>query len=263
MRVFAGCNSNSNPFTFIDTPLPVLLCCLEILDFVVFDEIFFNIIRETHPGITPITPRTKNDNGAKPLYLTPSTHAWNSTPYHTPLENNTSVHWGLMNAPSTSHVHSEIKSFLSRRRVSSLHTDQRTSLPDVPRVQTVRQQRWPLMPAPQTTSQADSFVSRPRFQSNKHQPSNTVSHCPGPSKEQANRFTLAMAQPFTSLPNFPLNANLVAPPSLSVPNSLTRVPVPSMLPAINYPYFLLNGQTYTTDSTAAAHPYARYYPNTI
>lgn len=165
------------------------------------------------------------------------------------------------NTPSTSHVHSEIKSFLSRRRVRSSHSDQRTSLPVAQRVQPVREQKWPLMPAPQTTSQADSFVIRPRFESVKHQQTSTASHCPVPSKEQANQLTVAMAQPF-SLLNFPSNANFMAPPSLSVPNSLTRVPVPSMLPAINYPYFLLNGQTYTTDSTAAVHPYTRYYSNT-
>ncbi|XP_057184106.1 uncharacterized protein LOC130550620 isoform X2 [Triplophysa rosa] len=212
--------------------------------------------RETHPGITP---RTMNDNGANPLYQTPSAHAGNSTPYNTPHQNNTSVHWGMMNtwnAPSTSHVHSEIKSFLTRRRVSSSHADQRTSLSDVRRVQAVREQKWPLMLAPQTTSQADSFVSRPRFRSVKHQQTSTASHCPMPSKEQANRFSLATAQPF-SLPNFPLNANFVAP------HSLSRFPVPNTLPAISYPYFLLNGQTYTTDSTAAIHPYTRYYPNTV
>nr|XP_055062798.1 uncharacterized protein LOC129445831 isoform X1 [Misgurnus anguillicaudatus]XP_055062799.1 uncharacterized protein LOC129445831 isoform X1 [Misgurnus anguillicaudatus] len=228
--------------------------------------------RKSHPATKACN---MNDKGAnQPFQPTPKVPTGNPTPYQTHHQKDNLVNWGMMgknvldwNKPSTSHVHSEIKShLLSKRRVTSSKSEPRTSLADIQRVQAVREQEWPSVSAPQTTLQQDSGVIRPRFESVKHQQTGTVLHCPVASKEQVNQFTLAMAQPF-NLPNFPMNTNFVAPPPpLSVQtfsNSLTHVPVSNMFPAINYPYFLLNGQTYSTDSTAASHPYTRYNPNTI
>ncbi|XP_016115179.1 uncharacterized protein tex15 [Sinocyclocheilus grahami] len=217
------------------------------------------------PSISPLM----QCNGVKPLFqTTPASRVENPTPYYALPHGMDPGHWGMVGStaadwnalnfppnlppsPSTSHAHSL---HLSHRRATSSHSDERRSLADIQRPQ------QPSVSAPQATLQGDSCVSRLAFDRVKYQQTNTAPHCPVLSQEQVNQFSLAMTQPY-SLPNCPLNANLMPPP-LSV-QALTHVPIPSTITAVHYPYFLLNGQTYTTGSTAAIHPDTRYYPNSI
>ncbi|XP_050976881.1 uncharacterized protein LOC127171949 isoform X2 [Labeo rohita] len=209
-------------------------------------------------------------NAVNPLFqTTPATRIENPSPYyalphrvdpgHWGMVRSTAVDWNASNLapplPLTSHAHSEINSLhLSNRRATLSHSDERRSLADIQRPQ------QPSVSAPPATLRGDSCATRLAFDSVKYQQTNAAQHCPVLSQEQVNQFSLAMTQPY-SLPNCPLNANLLTPP-LSV-QALTHVPMPSTVTAIHYPYFLLNGQTYTTGSTAAIHPDARYYPKTI
>ncbi|XP_016336726.1 uncharacterized protein LOC107684870 [Sinocyclocheilus anshuiensis] len=216
-----------------------------------------------------LSPRTQC-NAVNPLFQTTSaTHVENLTPYYTLPHRVDPGHWGMVGStaadwnasdlvppsPSTSHAHSEINSLhLSNIRATLSHSDERRSIADIQRPQ------QPSVSAPQATLRGDSCVTHQAFDSVKYQQTNTAPHCPVLSQEQVNQFSLAMTQPY-SLPNCHLNANLIPPP-LSV-QALTHVPMPSTITTIHYPYFLLNGQTYTTGSTAAIHPDTRYYPNTI
>ncbi|XP_051539178.1 uncharacterized protein LOC127432322 isoform X2 [Myxocyprinus asiaticus] len=193
--------------------------------------------RVSHP---PITPCNINNNEMNPLFKTnPATHIENPTSYYALPQKPSQGHWGMVGStavdwnapnlvpPSTSHAHSEIRSLLlSKKRVSLSCFDQRTSSADIQRAQ------WPSTSAPQATLLGDSGVTHTRIESVKHQQTCT-SHCPVLSKDQAS------------------------------PNTMMHVPVPGKITAMNYPYFLLNGQTYTTGSTAAFHPDTRYYPNAI
>lgn len=205
----------------------------------------------------------------KPLFQsTTASRVEIPTPYYALPHGVDAGHWGMVGStaadwnasnfppnlppsPSTSHANSL---HLSNRRATSSHSDERRSLADIQRPQ------QPSVSAPQATLRGDSCVSRLAFDSVNYQQTNTAPHCPVLSQEQVNQFNLAMTQPYSS-PNCPLNANLMPPP-LSV-QALTHVPMPSAITAIHYPYFLLNGQTYTTGSTAAIHPDTRYYSNTI
>ncbi|CAM4730886.1 unnamed protein product [Leuciscus chuanchicus] len=217
--------------------------------------------RATHP---PVTQCNMHNKGVNPHFqTTPATHVGIPRPYY-PLPHRLDPgHWGkvgsttadwTMSAPSTSHAHSDINPhLLSKRRVTLSQSDERRSLADVQRAQ------WPLVSAPPATLRGDSRVTHPAFDSVKYRQNNTAAHRPVLTQEQVNRFSLAMTQPY-NVANCPLNVNVVPPPA---PHSLTHVPVPSRITAIHYPYFLLNGQTYTTGSTAAAHPETRYYPNTM
>ncbi|KAK9967898.1 hypothetical protein ABG768_002261 [Culter alburnus] len=227
-------------------------------------EVAYNMAkrRATHP---PVSQYNMNNKGVNPLFqTTPASHVEIPRPYYTLPHRVDRGHWGMVgstaadwnvSSPSTSHAHSEISShLLSKRRVTLSHSDERRSLADIQRPQ------WPSVSAPQATLRGDSCVTQPSFDSVKYQQTNTAAHRPVLSQEQVNQFSLAMTQPY-NLPNCPLNANLVHPP-LSV-QALTHVPVPSTITAIHYPYFLLNGQTYTTGSTSAIHPDTRYYPNTM
>lgn len=218
---------------------------------------FSNILRASHP---PVTQCNMSNNGVNPLFqTTPATHVEIPRPYYTFPHRVDSGHWGKVGStaadwngtsPSTSNAHSEINShLLSKRRVPLSHSDERRSLADIQRPQ------WPSVSAPQATLQGDSCVTHPAFDSVKYQQTNTAAHHPVLSQEQVNQFSLAMTQPY----NVP---NLVHPP-LSVQALTHSVPMPSTITAIHYPYFLLNGQTYTTGSTAAIHPDTRYYPNTM
>ncbi|XP_056121542.1 uncharacterized protein LOC130099755 [Rhinichthys klamathensis goyatoka] len=225
-------------------------------------EVTYNMAkrRATHP---PVTQCNMHNKGVNPHFqTTPATHVGIPRPYYTLPHRvdpgqwgkvgNTAADW-TMSAPSTSHAHSDINPhLLSKRRVTLSHSDER-SLADVQRAQ------WPLVSAPQATLRGDSCVTHPAFDSATYLKNNTEAHRPVLTQEQGNQFNLAMTQPY-NLANCPLNVNMVPPPA---PHSLTRVPVPSRIPAIHYPYFLLNGQTYTTGSTAAVHPETRYYPNTM
>ncbi|XP_051971545.1 uncharacterized protein LOC127635495 [Xyrauchen texanus] len=187
--------------------------------------------RVSHP---PITPCNINNNEVNPLFkMNPATHIENPTPYKALPQKPSQVHWG-------------------KKRVSLSRFDQRTASADIQRAQR------PSTSAPQATLPGDSGVKHTRIESVKHQQICT-SHCPVLSKDQVNQFTLATTQPY-SLPHFPLNTTSVPPPSLSLkafPNTMMHVPVPGTITAINYPYFLLNGQTYTTSSTAAFYPDTR------
>lgn len=215
---------------------------------------FSNIFR---PSLSPLT----QCNNVKPLFqTTPASRVEKPSPYYALPHGVDPGHWGRVSdwnasnfppSPSTSHAHSL---HLSNRWATLSHTDERRSLADIQRP------HQPTVSAPQATLRGDSCVSRLAFDSVKYQQTNTAPHCPVLSQEQVNQFSLAMTQPY-SLPNCPLNTNLMPPP-FSV-QALTHVPLPSAIPAIHYPYFLLNGQTYATGSTAAIHPDARYYPNTI
>lgn len=219
---------------------------------------FSNIFRSS---LSPLT----QCNDVKPLFqTTPASHVENPSPYYALPHGVDPGHWGMVEStaadwnasnfppsPSTSHAHSL---HLSNRRATLSHSDERRSFADIQRPQ------QPSVSAPQATLRGDSCVSRLAFDSVKYQQNNTAPHCPVLSQEQVNQFSLAMTQPY-SLPNYPLNTNLMPPP-FSV-QALTHVPMPSAITAIHYPYFLLNGQTYTTGSTAAIHPDTRYYPNTI
>uniref|UniRef100_A0A8C1SPB8 Testis-expressed protein 15 n=1 Tax=Cyprinus carpio TaxID=7962 RepID=A0A8C1SPB8_CYPCA len=217
------------------------------------------------PSLSPLT----QCNGVKPLFQsTTASRVEIPTPYYALPHGVDTGHWGMVGStaadwnasnfppnlppsPSTSHANSL---HLSNRRATSSHSDERRSLADIQRPQ------QPSVSAPQATLRGDSCVSRLAFDSVNYQQTNTAPHCPVLSQEQVNQFNLAMTQPYSS-PNCPLNANLMPPP-LSV-QALTHVPMPSAITAIHYPYFLLNGQTYTTGSTAAIHPDTRYYSNTI
>lgn len=223
---------------------------------------FSNILRATHP---PVTQYNMNNKGVNPPFqTTPASHVEIPRPYCALPHRVDPGHWGMVgstaadwnvSSPSTSHAHPEINSnLLSKRRVTLSHSDERRSLADVQRPQ------WPSVSAPQATLRGDSCATHPAFDSVKYRQTNTAAHRPVLSQEQVNQFSLAMTQPY-NLPNCPLNANLVHPP-LSV-QALTHVPMPSTITAIHYPYFLLNGQTYTTGSTSAIHPDTRYYPNTM
>ncbi|XP_073685391.1 uncharacterized protein tex15 [Garra rufa] len=209
-------------------------------------------------------------SAVNPLFqTTPATHVENPSPYYALPHRVDPGQWGMVRStaadwnasklvppsPLTSHAHSEINSLhLSKRRVTLSHSDERRSLADTQRP------RQPSVLTPQATLQGDSCATRLAFDSATYQQNNTATHCPVFSQEQVNQFSLAMTQPY-SLPNCPLNANMITPP-LSV-QALTHVPMPNTITAIQYPYFLLNGQTYTTGSTAAIHPDARYYRKTI
>ncbi|XP_051973471.1 uncharacterized protein LOC127636781 isoform X2 [Xyrauchen texanus] len=216
----------------------------------------------------PITPCNINNNGVNPLFKNiPPTCVENPTPYYALPQKPNPVHWGMdgsttvdwnapnLVSPSISHANSEIRSrLLSKKQVTLSRSDQRTSSADIQRAQ------WPSISAPQATFLEDSGVTYPRIERVKHQQTSTSPHCPVLSKEQVNQFTLAMTKPY---PHFPLNTSSVPPPPLSLQNTMMHVPVPETITAISYPYFLLNGQTFTTGSTAAIHPDARYYPNAI
>ncbi|KAG1970927.1 protein TASOR [Pimephales promelas] len=226
-------------------------------------EVTYNMAkrRATHPHITQCNMQNKGGN--PPFQTTPTTHVGIPRPYYTLPHRVDPGHWGkvgstvadwTMSAPSTSHAHSDINPhLLSKRRVTLSHSDERRSLADVQRAQ------WPIVSTPQATCvrPRDSCVTRPVFNSAKYLQNNTEAHRPVLTQEQVNQFSLAMTQPY-NLANCPLNVNVVPPPA---PHSLTHVP--SRITAIHYPYFLLNGQTYTTGSTAAVHPETRYYPNTM
>uniref|UniRef100_A0A8C1Q881 Testis-expressed sequence 15 protein-like n=2 Tax=Cyprinus carpio TaxID=7962 RepID=A0A8C1Q881_CYPCA len=208
-------------------------------------------------------------NAVNPLFQsTSATHDENPTPYALPHRVDPG-HWGMVGStaadwnasdlvppsPSTSHAHSEINSLHQSNRQATLsHSDERRSIADIQRPQ------QPSVSAPQATLRGDSCVTHLAFDNVKYQQTNTAPHCPVLSQEQVNQFSLAMTQPY-SLPNCHLDENLMPPP-FSV-QALTHVPMPSTITAIHYPYFLLNGQTYTTGSTATIHPNIRYYPNTI
>ncbi|XP_052422677.1 uncharacterized protein LOC127965964 [Carassius gibelio] len=204
------------------------------------------------PSLSPLT----QCNGVKSPFQSTSSRVEIPTPYYALPHGVDPGHWGMVGStaadwnasnfppnlppsPSTSHANSL---HLSNRWATSSHSDDRRSLADIQRPQ------QPSVSAPQATLRGDSCVSR------------LAPHCPVLSQEQVNHFNLSMTQPY-SLPNCPPDANLIPPP-LSV-QALTHVPMPSAITAIHYPYFLLNGQTYTTDSNAAIHPNTRYYPNTI
>ncbi|XP_077099506.1 uncharacterized protein tex15 [Siphateles boraxobius] len=233
-------------------------------------EVAYNMAkrRATHPPVTQCNMHNKVDPHLDPhldphFQTTPATHVGIRRPYYTLPQRVDPGHWGkvgstaadwTMSAPSTSHAHSDINPhLLSKRRVTLSHSDERRFLADEQRVQ------WPLVSAPRATLRGDSCVTHPAFDSVKYRKNNTAAHRPVLTQEQVNQFSLAMTQPY-NLANCPLNVNVVPPPA---PHSLTRVPVPSRITAIHYPYFLLNGQTYTTGSTAASHPETRYYPNTM
>ncbi|KAK7120060.1 hypothetical protein R3I94_020173 [Phoxinus phoxinus] len=226
-------------------------------------EVAYNMAkrRATHP---PVTQCNMHNEGVNPHFqTTPATHVGIPRPYYTHPHRADPGHLGkvgstaadwTMSAPSTSHAHSDINPhLLSKRRVTLSHSDERRSLADVQRAQ------WPLVSAPQATLRGDSCVTHPTFDSVKYRHTNTAAHRPVLTHEQMNHFSLAMTQPY-NLATCPLNMNAVPPPA---PHSLTHGPVPSRITAIHYPYFLLNGQTYTTGSTAAGHPETRYYPNTM
>ncbi|XP_051541146.1 uncharacterized protein LOC127433361 isoform X2 [Myxocyprinus asiaticus] len=216
----------------------------------------------------PITPCNINNNGVNPLFkTTPPARVENPTPYYALPQKPSPVHWGMVGSiavdwnspnlvpPSKSHAQSEIRSrLLSKKQVTLSRSDQRTSSADIQRAQ------WPSISAPQATFLEDSVVTCPRIESVKHQQTSTSPRCPVLSKEQVNQFTLAMTKPY---PHFPLNTSSVPPPRLSLQNTMMHVPVPGTITAISYPYFLLNGQTFTTGSTSAIDPDARYYPNAI
>lgn len=220
--------------------------------------------RVTHP---PVTHCDVNDKG--PLFqTTPATHLEELSPYY-PLPRRMDSQWGMVGrdavdwktpnivppSPSTSHAHSEIHSrLLSKRRRAVSHSSDRRSLADIQRPQ------WPSVSDSQATLRGDSCASRSAFESVKYQQNSTAAHCSMLSQQQVNQFSLAMTQPY-NLPNCNVNQNLVSSP-LSV-QALTHVPVPNSITTIQYPYFLLNGQTYTTGSTGAIHPDTRYYPSAI
>lgn len=218
----------------------------------------------THP---PVTHCDVNDKGVNPLFQTPpATHV--EKPYYS-LPNRMDPQWGMVGnsavdwktpnrvtpSPSMSHAHSEIHShLLSKRRRAFSHSSERRSLADVQRPQ------WPSVSDPQATLRGDSYATHSAFESVKYQQNNTAAHCPMLSQRQVNQISLAMTQPYM-LPNYNVNQNLVSSP-LSA-QALTHVPVPNTITTIQYPYFLLNGQTYTTGSSGAIHPDTRYYPSAI
>ncbi|XP_043107030.1 uncharacterized protein LOC122353166 [Puntigrus tetrazona] len=214
-------------------------------------------------SLSPLT----HSNSVKPFFQTTSvSHVENPTPCYTLPQGvdlghwgnveNTAADWNTSNfPPSTSTCHAN-SLHLSNRQATLSHHDERRTLADLQRPQ------QPSVLSPQATFQEDSCVSHLAFETVNYQQTNTAPRLPVLSQEQVNQFSLAMTQPY-SLPNCPLNANLMPPPPPLSVQALTHVPVPSAITAIHYPYFLLNGQTYTTGSTAAIRPDARYYPNTI
>ncbi|XP_067290007.1 uncharacterized protein [Pseudorasbora parva] len=226
------------------------------------NEVAYNMAkrRASHPPVT----QCNISNGVNPLFqTTPATHVEIPRPYYLPHRvdpghwrkvGSTAADWNA-SLPSTSHAHTEVNPhFISKRQVTLSHSDERRSLADVQKA------KWPSVSVPQATLRRDCGVTHSAFDSIKYRQNNTAAYLPSLSQEQVNQFSLAMTRPY-NLPNFPLNANVV-PPALSV-QAMTHAPMPSPITAIHYPYFLLNGQTYTTGSNAAIHPETRYYPNTM
>lgn len=197
--------------------------------------------------VKPLFQTTRRAENPSPCFALPR----GGDPGNWGMVESTASDWSASNfppSPSTSHAHSL---HLSNRLATLSHSGERRSLADI---------HQPSVSAPQAALRGDARVSRLAYDSVQYQQTNTAPHCPVLSQEQVNQFSLAMTQPYI-LPNYPLNTN-VMPPPFSV-QALTHVPVPSAITAIHYPYFLLNGQTYTTGSAAAIHPDTRYYPNTI
>ncbi len=199
------------------------------------------------PSLSPLTTPASRVENPGPCFALPR----GVDPANWGMVESTASDWSASNyppSPSTSHAQTL---HLSNRRATLSHSDERRSLADI---------QQPLVSAPQAALRGDAHVSRLAFDCVQYQQTNTAPLCPVLSQEQVNQFSLAMTQPYI-LPDYPLNTN-VMPPPFSV-QALTHVPVPSTITAIHYPYFLLNGQTYTTGSAAAIHPDTRYYPNTL
>ncbi|TRY89552.1 hypothetical protein DNTS_005304 [Danionella cerebrum] len=199
----------------------------------------------------PLMQKTMDSKGMNPIFQpSPATRFENISPYWALPHRPDAGHWehgGTVtewNAPitaSTPHIYPDINSHpLPKRQRNFSHFGKKFS---------VNQHLRPQDLDPHAILQRDSNVVGSSFQTVMYPQMNTEAHFP---QERGNPFSLAMTQPYSC----PTQVS----PSLSV-QALTHEPVPSTI--IHYPYFLMNGQTYTIGSQRPDHPEARYYPPPI
>ncbi|XP_026797625.3 uncharacterized protein LOC113543534 isoform X1 [Pangasianodon hypophthalmus] len=220
--------------------------------------------RATYP-----CPRSNFSDDVTPL-IQPSLAAQpGSSPLYTDFtQRSNALHWRIPRNPwdwsppdaiqSTSH--SEIRALLLSKRIPTPHTKPRTtSLTDLQNNHAVRQQQV-----------SQPLIVKPRpVERSKGQPTIGALQHPELLKEQANEFSMPMIPPFP-FPRFSPDAPSVIPPPLPpLPFSSTsnQVALHNNPTPISYPFFVFNGQTYSTTGSSvpvsAIHTETQYLPRPV
>lgn len=219
----------------------------------------FACFRVSHPTMRA----NSTDCGVAPVCPTPiPAQLGNTPPYHDFPQRSNSLHWRM----PANHVwdwtpqqplalNPEVRTLLlPKRRMSTPQLEQRATVPDQQN-HTVRQQRpRPLLVKPRPVERVN------------HPPLISIPHHTELSKEPTNnKFTQPIIKPLP-LQRFPIDTTSVMPsplPPLPFSNTLN----PSTLQnnaAISYPYFIFNGQTYSTAESAVPvtplHNGTQYHP---
>ncbi|XP_076875853.1 uncharacterized protein tex15 isoform X2 [Brachyhypopomus gauderio] len=196
--------------------------------------------RATHP------PLRCNDGGFTPLIQTNlAAQFGNQAPYTAIPKKGATAHCRMagkhawdQKPPNTVHAstsHSEIRALLLSRSGTVPGTEMRTaSVTNMQNSYMVRQQQWPPPPISSPAAVGRMLGGTP--------------HLNELPKDQRKEPMTPMVQP-CSFPTFPLDtASVVAPAFTVLPftNTLNYVPPHSQPIQLNYPYFVFNGQTYST-----------------
>ncbi|KAF7701312.1 uncharacterized protein LOC124393278 [Silurus meridionalis] len=204
--------------------------------------------RATHPGL-----RSKFTDSVTPI-IQPSLTAppGSSTLYTDITQRSNASHWGIPRNsawdwkppdPIQSPSHSEIRALLFSKKASTPHAKLRTtSLPDVPNSHAARQQQI-----------SKPLIVKPRpIDRSKVQSSLCALQHPELLKGQANEFNMPII-PSLPFPSFSSDATSgIHPPlpPLQFPISPNQVALQNNPTPISYPFFVFNGQTYSTTGSA-------------
>ncbi|KAM9455986.1 uncharacterized protein tex15 isoform 1-T5 [Clarias gariepinus] len=221
--------------------------------------------RATHPcvrsnfndGVAPlIPPNLAAQHESSPLYpdFTQRSNALNWR-----IPRNHSWDWRPAD-PIQSTPHSEVRALLLSKRIPASQTKPRTtSLTDLPNSHAVRQQQ-PSQPLIVKPRPVERCTVQPTISAPQH---------PELLKEQANEFCVPMITQF-HYPSFPPDAPSVIPPPLpplSFSSTSNQVALHNNPTPISYPFFVFNGQTYSTIGSTvpvpSLHTETQYLPRPV